>query len=59
MDVDEVDYFQGRAEQELRLAQEASHAAAARAHFVLANSYLELVHNSPHAPNRPRPAIFQ
>lgn len=45
MTVDNLDYFQKRAEAELALAQKAEHANAVRAHYLLAGYYLDLVHN--------------
>ena len=45
MTVDNLDYFQKRAETELALAQSAEHANAVRAHYLLAGYYLDLVHN--------------
>lgn len=48
-------YFQERAEQEIRRAELADHPDAARAHYLLAGFYLDLVHNCPDAPPcRPR-----
>lgn len=43
-------YFQERAEQEIRRAEQADHPDAARAHYQLAGFYLDLVHNWPGAP---------
>jgi hypothetical protein len=39
------EYFERRAEAEIKAAQAASHAAVARAHYELASHYLDLVHN--------------
>ena len=49
----DVDYFNNRAEQEIERAQLADHPAAVRAHYELANRYLELVYSGPDAPPRP------
>jgi hypothetical protein len=54
MNSEDIDYFQARAEQELELAQKAGHPSAVSAHFRLANHYLERVHESPNAPEKPR-----
>lgn len=54
MTTDDIHYFQARAEQELELAQRADHPSVVSAHFMLANHYLELVHESPHAPEKPK-----
>jgi hypothetical protein len=43
-------YFQQRAEQEIRRAELAEHPDAARAHYLLAGFYLDLVHNGPEPP---------
>ena len=45
MALDDPDYFQKRAEAELELAQSAKHAAAVRAHYLMAGYYLDRVHN--------------
>ncbi len=45
MALDDPDYFQQRAEAELELAQAAKHAAAVRAHYLMAGYYLDRVHN--------------
>jgi hypothetical protein len=59
MTQDEIHYYQERAEQELALAQQASHPQAARAHFVIAGEYLDRVHSSPFAPAKPPPLVWQ
>lgn len=41
--LDDMEYFQARAEQELAWAQRASHAAVVAAHYELAERYLERV----------------
>lgn len=46
------DYFLSRAEAELQLAQEGTHRAAVRAHFVLAGFYLDKVYG-PSPPVQP------
>jgi hypothetical protein len=38
-------YFEGRAEEELRRARNAPHPDAARAHYIMAGHYLDIVHN--------------
>lgn len=43
----DVSYFQFRAEWELELAQRATHPAAVRAHYQLAEMYLDKVYGSP------------
>ena len=45
MSEDERSYFQLRAEEEIGAAQSAEHPDAARAHYLLAGYYLDLVHN--------------
>lgn len=40
-------YFQARAEQELRMAEDAQDICAARAHSLLAGLYLDRVHGEP------------
>ena len=47
MSDDQRSYFQARAEEEIEAAQSASHPEAARAHYLLAGYYLDLVHNLP------------
>lgn len=54
MGIEDAEYYQERAEQEIALAQTADHPAAVRAHFDLAGFYLDMVHNSPMAMPRPR-----
>lgn len=39
------DYFYQRAEAELQLAQRATHPAAVRAHYIIANHYLDRVYS--------------
>lgn len=51
---EDVQYFQQRAEQEIKRAQSADHPAAVHAHYLLAGYYLDMVHSSPLAPPRPR-----
>jgi hypothetical protein len=41
---EEKDYWQRRAEEQIALAQQARHKAVVRAHYELANQYLELIH---------------
>ena len=55
----DIPYYQARAEQELELAQSAAHAQAARAHYLLAGYYLDLVHGSPYAPEKPQPLLWR
>jgi hypothetical protein len=38
-------YFEDRAEEELRRARNAPHPGAARAHYIMAGHYLDIVHN--------------
>jgi len=47
-EIDE-DYFYQRAETELELAQKATHPAAVRAHYIIANHYLDRVYSQPDA----------
>lgn len=47
-EIDE-DYFYQRAETELELAQKATHPAAVRAHYIIANHYLDRVYSQPEA----------
>lgn len=54
---EDIPYYQERAEQEIQLAQRAEHPRAVRAHYEIAGFYLDLVHNSPGAPPRPRNAL--
>jgi hypothetical protein len=51
--LDDPDYFQKRAEAELELAQAAKHAAAVRAHYLMAGYYLDRVHNKDAQGNEP------
>jgi hypothetical protein len=44
-------YYQERAEAEIEAAHQASHPAAARAHYVLAAHYLDLAHNPDGGPD--------
>ena len=44
MPAEEVDYLQRRAEAEIELAQRATHSSAVRAHYELANAYLDRIH---------------
>jgi hypothetical protein len=41
---DDILYYSRRAEAELELAQRATHPAAVRAHYVIANHYLDRVY---------------
>lgn len=45
MRIDDRCYYETRAEAEIEAAHQASHPAAARAHYVLAAHYLDLAHN--------------
>jgi hypothetical protein len=49
---EDVRYYTARAEQQMDLAQQASHPEAVRAHFMLASRYLDLVYDSPFAPEK-------
>ena len=51
---EDLQYFNERAEQEIRQAQTAVHPAAVKAHYLLGGLYLDLVYSSPGAPPRPR-----
>ena len=54
MSPDDRDYYEGRAEAEIALAQRAEHACAVQAHYELASFYLERIHGAAPsaAPNR-------
>lgn len=47
MQQEDVEYFERRAEQELRLAQLAVHPRVVRAHYFLAGIYLDKVYGGP------------
>jgi hypothetical protein len=47
MKTDDRRYYLRRAEAELDLAQRATHPAAVRAHYVIANHYLDRVYGKP------------
>ncbi|WP_230481154.1 hypothetical protein [Sphingomonas sp. Leaf21] len=49
-EIDE-DYFYQRAETELELAQKATHPAAVRAHYIIANHYLDRVYSQSEKPD--------
>ncbi len=51
----DIDYFARRAEQEVRLAQRATHPAAVAAHYRLSTAYLERVQSAP--PSREDTAV--
>ncbi|HEX8401258.1 MAG TPA: hypothetical protein VF628_06085 [Allosphingosinicella sp.] len=44
MSREDVAYFQRRAEDEIELAQRASHSKAVQAHYRLASAYLDRIH---------------
>ena len=44
---DDSSYFYDRAETELELAQRATHPLAVRAHYIIANHYLDRCYGSP------------
>jgi hypothetical protein len=44
MSCEDVAYFQRRAEDEIELAQRASHSRAVHAHYSLASAYLDRIH---------------
>lgn len=46
MQVDENDYFEERAEAEIKLAQQAQHPAAVKAHCEMAGLYLDRIHGT-------------
>jgi hypothetical protein len=48
---DDRDYFERRAETEIKLAQRATHARAVSAHYQMASAYLDRIHG-----DTPRPA---
>jgi len=48
---DDRDYFERRAETEIKLAQRATHASAVNAHYQMASAYLDRIHGE-----TPRPA---
>lgn len=48
--MDDLRYFEMRAEQEIERAQSAEHPAVVRAHAELAGHYLDRVHNHPTGP---------
>jgi hypothetical protein len=50
------DYFLRRANEELAASDRATNPEAARAHFELANRYLEMIENGPSMPESPAPA---
>jgi hypothetical protein len=43
--MDDGEYYESRAEQELALAQRSDHPAVVRAHFLLAGLYLDRLYN--------------
>lgn len=43
----DTEYWEMRAEVELKRAQEATHPAAVKAHYHLANRYLDRIHSDP------------
>jgi hypothetical protein len=47
MPTDTASYFEERAEEELELAQQATHPKAVKAHYDLAGYYLDKVHGTP------------
>lgn len=47
---DDQVYFYERAETELELAQRATHPMAVRAHYIIANHYLDRCYGEPAAP---------
>ena len=51
MSQDEANYYQQRAEAELKLAQSARHQRVVQAHYDLANYYLERLHGG--VPSKP------
>lgn len=50
MSMQDAEYYQRRAEEEIALAQEADHFRAVQAHYELASAYLDRIHGSA-APN--------
>jgi hypothetical protein len=50
MSGDDLSYFQRRAEDEIELAQRASHARVVQAHYQLASAYLDRIHGDTPVP---------
>jgi hypothetical protein len=50
MSGDDVAYFERRAEDEIHLAQRASHSRAVQAHYQLAAAYLDRIHGDTPVP---------
>ena len=46
MSLEDVTYYEQRAQAELELAQRATHANAVRAHFEMATAYLDRIHGA-------------
>lgn len=44
MSREELDYYERRAETEIKLAQHARHARAVQAHYEMASAYLDRIH---------------
>jgi hypothetical protein len=53
---DDSTYFYGRAETELELAQRATHPLAVRAHYIIANHYLDRCYGGGAQPAAVEPA---
>ena len=54
MSVEDLDYYQERAETQIELAQQASDHRAVRAHYEIASAYLDRIHgDTPKAPAGP------
>lgn len=53
MSQEECDYWQRRAEEQIALAQQARHRAVVRAHYELANIYLDRIHGDGSDPEGP------
>jgi hypothetical protein len=47
MESEDLDYYERRAEAELDLARNASEPKVVKAHYELANAYLDLIHGEP------------
>ena len=46
---EEADYYESRAEAEIRLAQRSNSTRAVQAHYQLATAYLDKIHGEPQA----------
>lgn len=53
---DDREYYEARAEQQLRLAQESENPSAVQAHYQMAHLYLDRIHGD--VPDKPPPLIW-